>query len=155
MKNLDYKYKGVEALVLLHEEKMLSFIDIWKIAKQANLKLPITNDPDYQSLNHLLEHIVRSSRGYIIWICEKLNLSDPQINIPPTFEKIENDIDEYIAHLLDRWKLPLVNVDEKDFFTQTYMSNWETNYCIEAMLEHAVMHPVRHEFQLRNLLENC
>jgi hypothetical protein len=33
-----------------------------------------------------------------------------------------------------------------------YPSRWGTEYCIDAMLEHAVMHPIRHEFQLRNLM---
>ena len=151
---MNYKYKGAEALILLHEEQMLSFIKFWKTAKQANLILPTTDDPDYHSLNHLLRHVVRSSRGYIIWICEKLELPDPQIKVEPNIDEIETAIDDYATHLLERWKLPLTKIDEESYFNQTYISNWGTNYCIEAMLEHAVMHPVRHEFQLKNLLSN-
>jgi len=149
---MNYKYKGAEALVSLHEERILLFVEVWKTAKQANLELPLTNDSDYKTLNHLLRHVVRSSRGYMVWICEKLNLPEPQINILPNLEEIETTIEGFATHLLYRWKLPLSEVEEKRFFTQTYISNWGTDYCIEAMLEHAVMHPVRHEFQLQNLL---
>ncbi len=67
---MNYKYKGAEALVLLHEEKILSFVEVWKTAKQAHLILPATDDSDYKSLNHLLRHVVRSSRGYMVWICK-------------------------------------------------------------------------------------
>jgi len=152
---MNYKYKGAEALVRLHEENMLSFIEVWKTAKKANIKLPITNDSDYQSLNHLLLHVVRSSRGYIIWICEKLNLPEPKIKIPPKLEEIEKAIDNYFLHLIEEWKQPLENVEKKSFFDLTFKSNWGTNYCIEAMLEHAVMHPIRHEYQLNKILEKC
>ncbi len=151
---MNYKYKGAEALIRLHEEHLLSFIEAWKATKKANIKFPITNDSDYQSLEHLLLQVVRSSRGYILWICEKLNLPELIIDVSPKLEEIENVIDNYILHLLEEWKVPLANVDEKRFFDLTYKSNWETEYCIEAMLEHAVMHPIRHEYQLKKILEN-
>ncbi len=85
---------------------------------------------------------------------QKLNLHEPKISIQPSVNEIEIAIDEYVAHLLERWEIPLVKVDEKDLVYSTYSSNLGTDYCIEAMLEHAVMHPIRHEFQLRQLLKN-
>jgi hypothetical protein len=33
-----------------------------------------------------------------------------------------------------------------------FPSRWNVHYCIDAMLEHAVMHPIRHTFQLQELL---
>jgi hypothetical protein len=47
--------------------------------------------------------------------------------------------------------LQLISIEESKFFDAVYKSNWGTDYCIEAMLEHAVMHPIRHEFQLKEL----
>ena len=32
------------------------------------------------------------------------------------------------------------------------VTRWGSPYSINAMLEHAVMHPIRHRFQLENLL---
>jgi len=37
--------------------------------------------------------------------------------------------------------------------TPEYPSQWQTRYCIDSMLEHAVMHPIRHAFQLEELLK--
>ena len=45
-----------------------------------------------------------------------------------------------------------MNVEPELFEDKVYTSNWGVNYCIDAMLEHAVMHPIRHEFQLKNLI---
>ena len=147
-----YKYLGAKALVKLHEIHLQSFYETWKEAKQHNIKLPDSDDPYYKSLDTLLYHLLRSARGYMIWMCDKLNLDDPQIRETPKVEIIEEKAEEQISHLFERWRLPLVNVEPELFEDKVYTSNWGVNYCIDAMLEHAVMHPIRHEFQLKNLI---
>ena len=154
MEDLSYKYSGAKALVKLHEIHLQSFYETWKKAKRLNVKLPVTNDPYYESLDALLYHLLRSARGYMIWMCDKLNLDDPQIRETPKVEIIEENAEEQILHLFERWRLPLVNVEPELFEDKVYKSNWGVNYCIDAMLEHAVMHPIRHEFQLKNLIQN-
>ncbi len=152
MEDIAYKYNGAKALVALHEVHIKSFYETWKQAKQLGVKLPVSDDPYYKSLDTLLYHVLRSARGYMIWMCDKLQLPDPLINETPSAEIIKEKADEQISHLLERWKLPLVNVEPKLFEDKVYKSNWGVDYCIDAMLEHAVMHPIRHEFQLKNLM---
>jgi hypothetical protein len=148
----EYSYGGARALIALHEYHMRSFLKTWQKAKKAGIILPHTEDPDYKSLETLLRHPLRSSRGYIIWICQKLELPDPGIDPVPEIEHIEQSANSFLDHVLERWQLPLCNVPEERFFDRTYTSNWDVEYCIEGMLEHAVMHPIRHEFQLINLI---
>ncbi len=151
MKNSgEYKYKGAEALVNLHEIHLRSFVNTWEKAKEQNVPLPATPDPDYQSLDTLLFHLFRASRGYIIWICEKLGITPPAIPYPP--ENIAEVKEEYLKNLLEQWRIPLRDIEEELFHNPSYKSNWGSDYNIDAMLEHAVMHPIRHEFQLRNLI---
>ncbi len=155
MGNIDlqkFKYNGARSLVLLHEKHLINFVQTWREAKNLNVGLPKTEDPDYQSLETLLFHVLRSARGYMTWICEKLNLPDPEINSPPEIDAIEKNADEYLVHLFEKWRLPLIEIEEEKFHSPTFTSRWGVNYCIDAMLEHAVMHPIRHEFQLRNLI---
>jgi len=147
-----YAYGGARALVSLHELHLHSFVETWKIAKHANIILPPTTDPAYKSMEALLRHPLKSSGGYMIWICKKLELPDPHIDPVPEIEHIEQSADKYLEHVLERWQIPLRDVPEERFFDRTYTSNWDAAYCIEAMLEHAVMHPIRHEFQLLNLI---
>ena len=141
-------------MVLLHERHLRSFMKSWKEAKSLEIKLPVTDDLDYQSLETLLFHVLRAARGYMTWICQELNLPDPEINTPPDVSEIEKDAEKYIIHLLERWRLPLADIDEDKFHTPTFKSRWGVEYCIDAMLEHAVMHPIRHEFQLKNLISS-
>jgi uncharacterized damage-inducible protein DinB len=126
---------------------------MWSQAKSIGLVLPETDDQDYDSLDTLLRHILRAARNYMIWICKKLDLPDPEIEKEPEPELIEMKANEYVSYLLEKWRLPLSEIPEDKFHTPTYTSNWGVEYCIDAMLEHAVMHPIRHEFQLKNLLK--
>ena len=89
----------------------------------------------------------------MVWMCEQLELTDPEIKPTPSPDTIEAEADGYLEHLLERWRLPLVNVPDERLEPTTYAPG-ETRYWIDAMLEHAVMHPIRHEFQLREQLEN-
>jgi len=150
----EYSFGGARALIALHEQHMRSFLETWQKAKKAGVILPQTTDPSYKSMETLLWHSLKASRGYIIWICQKLELPDLGIDPLPELEHMELAAEAFLAHLLERWELPLRDVPEDRFFDRTYASNWETEYCIEAMLEHAVMHPIRHEFQLVNMMKS-
>lgn len=147
-----YKYNGARSLILLHEKHLTIFFQTWREAKKINVELPKTDDPDYQSLETLLFHVLRSARGYMTWICEKLNLPDPEINVPPEINIIDKNAENYLIHLFEKWRLPLVEIEEEKFHSPTFKSGWGVEYCIEAMLEHAVMHTIRHEFQLKELI---
>jgi hypothetical protein len=56
-----------------------------------------------------------------------------------------------LEHVLERWRAPLI---DDVLETPEYPSRWKPRYCIDSMLEHAVMHPIRHTFQLNELLKN-
>jgi hypothetical protein len=152
MEELSYKYAGAKALVTLHDIHLRSFYETWKEAKDLNIKLPGTDDPYYKSLDTLLYHLLRSARGYMVWMCKHLNLPDPQIDEAPQSEIIVENAEKYINHLLEKWETPLSDVLPELFEDKVYKSNWGVDYCIDAMLEHAVMHPIRHEIQLKNLI---
>ncbi len=149
----DYQYRGARALVLLHEAHMRQCLTTWKQAKAANLQLPQTEDPAYQSLEHLLRHILGAARGYMVWMCKQLEAPDPEIKTTPDIDTIEAEAEAYLAHVLERWRLPLAHIPEEKFGPHSFLSNWGEAFSIDSMLEHAVMHPIRHNFQLLELLQ--
>jgi hypothetical protein len=148
----EYRYRGARAMILMHEQAMREFVETWRRAKRASVRLPETEDPDYISLETLLYHVLRAARNYMVWMCEKLGLPDPQINPPPPVERVAAEADEYLAHLNGRWRLPLAAIDEKTMSFPTYKSRWDMDYSIDTMLEHALVHPQRHEFQLEEMM---
>jgi len=146
-----YRYRGARALVLLHERYLREFVETWREARAAGISLPASENRSYASMGRLLAHVLWCARSYMIWICENLELPDPEFKDFPPVEAIEAEAEAYLEHILERWRLPLVGLTEEDS-DQTFPSEWDIEYSIDAMLEHAVLHPIRHTFQLRELM---
>ena len=154
--NLEYRSRAVRAMVLLHEEHLRRFVRTWRLALTSSVSLPPTDDPAYLSLGALGRHVLSAAGGYMNWICEVLAFPDPGIRSAPDAAAIvrRRDADDYMEHILERWRAPLREVSDGKLETPEYPSRWQTRYCIDSMLEHAVMHPIRHAFQLDELLKN-
>jgi hypothetical protein len=149
----NYTSRAARASVLLHEQHLRQCVEVWKQAKALRLKLPVTDSKHYQSLETLLQHFLRSAGNYMVWMCEQLELPDPAIRPVPDLDKIEAEADLYLEHVLERWRLPLVDVPTDKLIAPAYNYYWDVGFTIDAMLEHALTHPIRHEFQLKELLE--
>lgn len=148
----EYRYGAARTMVFMRGEYLKECLTTWKQTKAADIVLPETTDPAYVSLETLLAHVLRADRGYIVWICKMLELPDPGIEPAPAPDAVAEQAESYITHLIDRWQTPLADVEEERFYRPEYESNWGVRYCIDAMLEHAVMHPILHREQLEELL---
>ena len=153
MSQTDFKYRGAGVAVELHEHHLGRFLITWRAARELDVELPDVDDPDYASLKALLAHVCRWSRTYLVWICEQLDLPDPEIDPVPDTDVIEAEALGYIGDLLEAWRLPLREVEEGRFFRPEYVSPWGVRYCIDAMMEHAIMHAIRHRYQLEGLMD--
>ena len=148
----EYQYGGARALVILHEKQLRKFLVTWRHAKRAEVVLPETDDPSYVSLEALLVHVLGCARGYMFWMCEALELPDPGIRLAPSLERVEAEAESYVEHVVERWRLPLAELTEEQAYAPAYETRWGVAYCIDSMLEHATMHPLRHRFQLDELI---
>ena len=151
--NLSYRSRAVRALVLLHEEHLRRFVRTWRLALANSVSLPPTDDPAYASLGALGRQVLGAAGGYMVWMCEVLTLPDPGIRSAPDAAAMVRDAEDYMEHVLERWRAPLREVPNERLETPEYASRWQTRYCIDSMLEHAVMHPIRHAFQLDELIK--
>ena len=148
----EFTYRGARALVLLHEREMRRFLETWEEAAAVGLAMPPTEDPDCRTLEALLRHVLLAAMGYMVWICRQLELPDPEIPPRPADLSTRAARTAWADHLLECWRPPLREVGFDRFEDREYPSPWKVRYCIDAMLEHAVMHPLRHRFQLEELL---
>ena len=141
-------------MVLLHEEHLRRFVRTWRLALANAVTLPPTADPAYASLGALGRHVLGAAGGYLVWMCEMLTLPDPGVRPAPDTTAIIREADDYMEHVLEQWRAaPLRGVSDDQLEAPEYASRWRTRYCIDSMLEHAVMHPIRHAFQLDELIK--
>ncbi|MDV6375230.1 hypothetical protein [Deinococcus arenicola] len=87
----------------------------------------------------------------MVRMCGHLDLPDPRLDSPPAVEDVAARAEAYLDRLLGWWRVPLAGVSDGDMEPETYTPGM--HYWIDAMLEHAVLHPLRHSFQLREPLE--
>ena len=147
-----YRSRAVRALVLLHEEHLRRFVRTWRLALANSVTLPATENPVYASLGALGQHVLSAAREDMLWMCEKLALPDPGIRVAPDAAAIVGEAEGYMEHVLERWRASLREVSDDRLEAPEYPSRWQTRYCIDSMLEHAVMHAMRHTFQLEELM---
>lgn len=150
----NYRHAGVHALIVLHERHLRAFLETWRIADARDVALPTTEDPNYTSREALLAHVLGCAAGYLTWVCEQLDLPRPQVQEHPEVNGFAVRADAYVEEVLRAWRAPSLHaLGPDDIESQVFQARWGTPYCIDAMLEHAVMHPIRHTHQLMQLID--
>lgn len=142
----------VRALLALQERELRAFLPIWRRFRASGAALPNSQNEAYRSNDHLLLHVLQSSGSYLAWVCRQLGLPDPGVRQPPAPADVAAQVDDYVEHLLERWRAGLKDATLAGTRTTVFTSNWGVPLTISAMLEHAVAHPMRHGFQLEELL---
>jgi len=146
-----FKSNAVRSCVELHEIEVRRFHDTWLAFRASGTPLPATDDPSYQSNEHLAGHVLRSSRNYLTWIgdCVKRPVTDLDSETDPV--AIAGRSAAFMEEVLAGWRRHLALLEDRELAPVTYKSRWGEDYNIEQMLEHAVVHPMRHRIQLERL----
>ncbi len=110
----------------------------------ASVSLPASDDPAYASLGALGQHVLGAAGGYMVWMCEVLELPDPGIQPAPEATAIVRDAEEYMEHVLERcgpryvtfpatdWRLPSTHRDGKRATASTRC--WSTPSCTPSAM---------------------
>ena len=149
----DFKSRAVRSLVELHEGEMRKFFETWDRFVASGAPMPeARGDADYQSRDHLIGHVCRAARNYLTWIGDQLGRPVKDVDLETDSLKIAPRAKEFMAGVLDGWRRHLPAVVDEELEPATYKSRWGVQMSIEAMLEHAVVHPMRHRIQLERIL---
>jgi uncharacterized damage-inducible protein DinB len=147
-----WTYAGARALVHLHEVELRRFMGVWQQAKSAGVCMPAGSDAHAASLDTLLFHVLRAAGAYMAGLCQWLDLPAPDLPTPPVLEHVADEGAQHLDDLLAVWRTTLTGVTEEQVERTTGETPWGVTYCVDALLEHAVMHPMRHSLQLEQLL---
>lgn len=144
--------RSVRAAVALHEEQLDAFLATWDRFVAAGAALPQVDDPDYASADILRAHVLRWAGTYLQWVCDHLDLPDPGLPPAPERGTALDDPDAHAAQVRAAWRTALLPVRSDALASEVYPAPWGTPTGIFAMLEHAIVHPMAHRFQLEELL---
>ena len=149
----EFRSRAVRSLVELHERELPAFVETWRRFVQSGKPMPeARGDAAYESSDHLVSHVQGSARGYLLWIWQVLErpIEDLPLTRDPTI--IVPRLEAFMAETLDGWRRYQAMLEDEQLAPQQYLSRWGEPHTIEQMLEHAVVHPMRHRIQLERIL---
>ncbi len=150
-----FKSNAVRSCVELHEIELKRFFDTWEAFLASGTALPSTDDPSYASPEHLAGHVLRSARNYLTWIGECVKR--PVTDVDPEDDRVTvaHKGHAFMDDVLAGWRRHLAALQDAELAPATFKSRWGEDYNVEQMLEHAIVHPMRHRIQLERLMASA
>lgn len=111
---------------------------------------PHTSDPNGKSIRNILAHVVGSAFSYAIYIRESMDHAIPRPGLRHRDTALEyiRDLDEVIVFTRDTFKTIYDYSLEKFDYPDKIKTKWGQSYDIEQMMEHAIVHVLRHRRQI-------
>ena len=139
----EYERASAELKTILNK---MSAGDFVKIVDQN------TKDEDCRSVQTIMNHVVRAGYGYSNYIRKEFGINSDS----PVYQI--NDADEAISHfdrmleytvqtLEGKWEMPDEEMNKIKIITR-----WGTTLHMETLLEHAIVHILRHRRQIERFL---
>lgn len=147
-----FKSNAVRSLVELHETELNRFYAAWEAFHASGAALPGTQDPNYASASHLLGHVLRAARNYLAWIGTCVERPVTDVDREEDVLRVAAKARAFLDEVLAAWRRHLALLKDEELAPAIYRSRWGEDYNIEQMLEHAVVHPMRHRIQLERLM---
>jgi uncharacterized damage-inducible protein DinB len=111
-----------------------------------------TKDEDCRSLQTIMSHVVRAAYGYADYIREQFSIAStrPQPRLLSRHESLDQleAALRYTAETLEgRWEM-----SDEEISATFIKTRWGVVYNIEGLLEHAVVHLLRHRRQIEKFI---
>ncbi|MFZ1702818.1 MAG: DinB family protein [Saprospiraceae bacterium] len=114
----------------------------------------VTKDEDCRSVQSILTHVIRSGYNYVNVIKrslgdESLRIFEDKFNVVETYSDELSAMFSYTEAFFENH--PNIILEEKDQQKKLLVS-WGQHYDIEQLMEHAIVHILRHRRQLERFL---
>jgi uncharacterized damage-inducible protein DinB len=153
-----YRDTGAQGALLDEYEKAVEeLIDLIKTVSPTELTTVVdrqTKDPDCVSIQTILTHVVRAGYGYVNYI--RRNLGETIDVIPgkslSSTQAYELALRAMFASNVQLFEdYPHLQLEETEM-TKKICTNWGQYYDPEQLLEHAIVHILRHRRQIERFL---
>jgi uncharacterized damage-inducible protein DinB len=152
---MEFRSRAVRSLVELHERELRSFLAVWNRFMASGLPMPESHgDHSYESRERLVGHVLMAARGYMIRIGEWVGRPVNDVDASQDAHDIAGRLSEFANDVLAGYRRHLAHITDQELEPQVHRTRWGELMSVENLLEHAVVHPMRHRIQLERILES-
>lgn len=160
MNSSAYRAGGLGAIMDEYQKAIAEYVRVLSMISYAEFVEtvdPKTEDEHCRSIETITRHIIRSGYAYAGYVLQALKIpayvpdSDKILidGIEDAIREIYNMFDFNVSSLYDANR----EIIEKNMWTVRFMTRWDEEYDIEQILEHAVVHILRHRRQISRFME--
>ena len=150
---INNKQNAVYALLAEYKKAIIELQNVIEDVSQSELITivdPLTDNPDCKSIQTILAHVVRSGYSYAVYIQNSKNLDSqrPEKIFRLSANEFKNDLDKVLQFTCDTFST--IYDDELEEFenAKKIKTLWGQFYDIEQLMEHAIVHILRHRLQI-------
>ncbi|HEX9150847.1 MAG TPA: DinB family protein [Flavobacterium sp.] len=150
---------AVGALLDVYEQAILDFKKVIEDIPDTILTRiidPETTDMNCKSIQSILSHMVNSGYGYAIYIhnLKGHNMERPEKAFHITIKEYLEDFNKLIVYTENVFKDIEDTELEQLYESKKIVTSWKQRYDIEQLMEHAIVHILRHQRQIEKLKRN-
>jgi uncharacterized damage-inducible protein DinB len=113
---------------------------------------PQTSDEDCRSVQTIMSHVIRAGYGYADYIRHLFSISSARpatqlLNQNESLKELQSMVEYTIETLDGKWE-----ISDEVIVRTTIQSLWGVTYDLEQLLEHAIVHILRHRRQIEKLM---
>ena len=152
---MEFKSRAIRSLLELHDAELRAFLATWRRYARAGEPMPEAyGDEDYESIDRLGTHVLKAARSYLGRITEFLGRPAADLDMADDVADLTARSDEFAESLLAAYERHLASATDEELGAWVHKTRQGNPISIEMMLEHAVVHPMRHRVQLERILTN-
>jgi uncharacterized damage-inducible protein DinB len=154
MKSLESYRKGaIGSLMDEYEKAALELKSVLQNVSAEHYTRIVEGESTHcHSIEVIMNHVVRAGYGYSNYIRAALSidaLSVEDREIPQS--EIGGEIDKFLAYTFEIFEGREATIND-ELETVYFETNWEVTYNIDQLLEHAIVHILRHRRQIQKFL---
>lgn len=148
---------AVIALISEHEKAILELQDVIQDITTKELTTIVDNttkNPDCKSIQTILSHVVLAGYSYNVYVrnFRKNTAVRPELKFHKNSSDYVNDLNNLICYTEETFTSIEDSDLERHQNEEKILTNWKQYYDIEQLMEHAIVHVLRHRRQIQNFL---
>jgi hypothetical protein len=144
---------AVNALLAEYKKAIIELQDVIQDVSETDLAFVIdkeTQNPDCKSIQTVLAHVVSSGYSYCVYIQNQKNRNSkrPEKVKRTSIFEYQKDLDDVLEFTYTTFADISDNELEEHDNAKKIMTSWKQIYDIEQLMEHAIVHILRHRRQI-------